>query len=542
MSKQFPIFAKKISELSNSDSEENELSDSDSLESDDSFEPDDSFESGDSFEPDDSFESDCSMVSSSCELKKENVENLLVSDNESVKENKVKIENPSTTWSEIDGDYCSNFSFFDVSGPPEKKTTQSHLTQPIDAFNLMVTDDVYNLIVKQTNLNAQQMMVNKSVSKSSRLKDWRDTDVEEIKNFLGIVMYMGIINHPSISTYWSKKSFYKNYFVPEIMSRNRFQLLLRFIRFADYREGKTDRLVKVKNLLEILENNFVTAKIPELTSADRNMVPYHGHLSVRQYNLEKTHKFGVKVYKLCDTNGYTYVNSVNYGKSGVGQSGGLRANSSHTMENTLLKKLTHLVGILKDVTNPKVKKEICCEIDDGIEITKGKDKLLSEKNDLSTISTEKQNKSKEDIKKPKLDISDQMVSYFSPLRKTVKWYKKVAFEFLLNTSVVNALIIYKEFQNKKVNISEFRESVIESLCVMKKKVPARISTKHKLQECSERDKRNRKVRKRCSNCYTNLKKTVDRLQAMKKCKKVTTYCDTCEGKPALCMQCFFKKH
>lgn len=39
------------------------------------------------------------------------------------------------------------------------------------------------------------------------------------------------------------------------------------------------------------------------------------------------------------------------------------------------------------------------------------------------------------------DISDQMTSYRSPLRKSVKWYTKIVFELCPNTAVVNSWII-----------------------------------------------------------------------------------------------------
>ncbi|KAJ8930358.1 hypothetical protein NQ314_016855 [Rhamnusium bicolor] len=83
--------------------------------------------------------------------------------------------------------------------------------------------------------------------------------------------------------------------------------------------------------------------------------------------------------------------------------------------------------------------------------------FLSTKHDLEIKATEKRNRNGEDVKKPTaiidynagkdgIDVSDQMASYFSPLRKTIRWYHKVVFEMLLNTVVINSLIIYKRFK------------------------------------------------------------------------------------------------
>ena len=62
-----------------------------------------------------------------------------------------------------------------------------------------------------------------------------------------------------------------------------------------------------------------------------------------------------------------------------------------------------------------------------------------------------------------MDISDQMSSYFSPLRKSVIWYNKVAIELLLSTSVVNALIVYTKLTNRKMKIKNFREELVKKL-------------------------------------------------------------------------------
>lgn len=37
-----------------------------------------------------------------------------------------------------------------------------------------------------------------------------------------------------------------------------------------------------------------------------------------------------------------------------------------------------------------------------------------------------------------VDLSDQMAAYSTPLRKSVKWYRKLAIDMLLNTAIVTA--------------------------------------------------------------------------------------------------------
>ncbi|KAF9406815.1 hypothetical protein HW555_012954 [Spodoptera exigua] len=151
----------------------------------------------------------------------------------------------------------------------------------------------------------------------------------------------------------------------------------------------------------------------------------------------------------------------------------------------LLDKETHLVGTLrknrkylpKDVINGKIKKGEfrAKENEDGITCMKWKDKrdvyLLSTKHSIGFKRTYKRDK---EIIKPKIvvdynnakssvDLSDQMIAYSTPLRKTIKWYRKLAVELLLNTALLNSYIIYKETMKSKIGIVEYRKKLCKYL-------------------------------------------------------------------------------
>lgn len=85
--------------------------------------------------------------------------------------------------------------------------------------------------------------------------------------------------------------------------------------------------------------------------------------------------------------------------------------------------------------------------------------MISTKHGINILETGKRNKKGEPIKKPEsiifynkhkqgIDVN-QMTSYFSPLRKTIRWYHKVSFYVLLGTSVINAMILHKQITGKK---------------------------------------------------------------------------------------------
>lgn len=167
-----------------------------------------------------------------------------------------------------------------------------------------MNDEVLNLIVTETNRQAKRYK-----------RQWIDTDSLEIKKFLSIVMYTGMVGYPKISDYWSQQTFYINSYVPKIMARNRFQSLLRFFHISNNDYNPEDRLGKIQPLVGLLNNSFKQSKVPaENVVIDETLVPFRGRIVFRQYIPNKAARYGIKLYKLCDNIGYTYNLSVYSGK------------------------------------------------------------------------------------------------------------------------------------------------------------------------------------------------------------------------------------
>ena len=66
-----------------------------------------------------------------------------------------------------------------------------------------------------------------------------------------------------------------------------------------------------------------------------------------------------------------------------------------------------------------------------------------------------------------IDRSNQMLSYNSALRKTLRWYKKVGVHMIFLT---NAFYLYKTYapQREAMAINEFREIIVNNLVVVPK--------------------------------------------------------------------------
>ncbi|XP_050056244.1 piggyBac transposable element-derived protein 5-like [Aphis gossypii] len=179
---------------------------------------------------------------------------------------------------------------------------------PMDYFKLFLTDNIIELMVIETNRNAQQFLNTQKITRGSRFSFWQPINKNDMEKFMGLLMWMGLVKMTSIADYWSKAERYKNGVAPKTMSRNKFELILRFWHFEDNETAnKTDRLYKVRKLLNMANDLVKNIHKPgEIIAVDESMIPFRGRLKFRQYIKNKTHKYGVKFFKVCGTNGYTY--------------------------------------------------------------------------------------------------------------------------------------------------------------------------------------------------------------------------------------------
>jgi len=228
--------------------------------------------------------------------------------------------------------------------------------------------------------------------------------------------------------------------------------------------------------------------------------------------------------------------------------------TSVNLAHQLLDRNTHLVGTLrnnrkqnpKDVTSKKLKKGdfIAQQSDRGIVVLKWKDKrdvlVLSTKHKDTMIQT--QNKFGQNILKPQIvidynkgkslvDVCDLRSSYHNPLRISLKWYKKVAIEVLLNTSVLNALSLSNKINNTNIGITEFREKIIQEILNQ---------STHIISEGQESDWDHRLVLSgkisRCSKCYEEMVQQGGRTHAQRVTKQSKYWCTSC--KIVFCIDCF----
>jgi hypothetical protein len=216
-------------------------------------------------------------------------------------------EMDSNSWNEIKSE--SDAEFMEDHELVEEVTslTEDNTIDPIDCYRHFITDEIIDLMIRETNRYAEQYFQTHEITSRSKFRQWKLTTDQEMLKFLGIIIQMGLIKMPKLSYCWSSSQFYGSEIIRNSMLRERFELLLKFWHFSnnDNKNSNQDRLFKLKPLLNLLRARFSSVYIPgSVVTIKETMVPWQGRLSFKQYIPGKAHKYGVKIYKLAATNGY----------------------------------------------------------------------------------------------------------------------------------------------------------------------------------------------------------------------------------------------
>ena len=291
-----------------------------------------------------------------------------------------------------------------------------------------------------------------------------------MRQFLGVLLHMGCIKMPSLEHYWSKNSLYRFPLFSRIMSRNKFQLILRFWHFINNEDSGSGRLCKIIGLLDHLNNAMDNIYCPNKNiSIDESMMLWKGHLVFRQYVKNKRHKYGIKFYELCESDNIVlkvkiYSGETTLDKHLLGQTGAIVLDlmekflgkgyhlytdsfyNSFELTKHMINQKTYICGTLrtdrksnpKECTKAKLKQgDVISRSREGVGVAKWKDKrdvlMISNLHSLQMI--EVTNRRGEKKMKPNIikdynqymsgvDRAEQMASYHDCLRKTIRWYKK----------------------------------------------------------------------------------------------------------------------
>ncbi|GFW73903.1 piggyBac transposable element-derived protein 4 [Trichonephila clavipes] len=225
------------------------------------------------------------------------------------------------SWKEVEGSEMINVLPF--SSKVGLKVDAISFKTENDFFKLMLTDEILAVLVEETNRYAFDLLNlhGESSDKRKHASSWKPTDKNEILKFLGLILLMGYIEKDSIQDYWTTDNLIETPIFREVMPRDRFLMILKFLHFSDNslkesRDSPTyDRLWKIRKVFDSFNRIFKEVYDPtENLSFDEVIIKFKGRVLFKQYIPKKRKQWGLKMYKIADATGYIYDMRVYLGK------------------------------------------------------------------------------------------------------------------------------------------------------------------------------------------------------------------------------------
>ncbi|CAK1600982.1 unnamed protein product [Parnassius mnemosyne] len=176
----------------------------------------------------------------------------------------------------------------------EPKSIESSLER------LNILDDLSDkdLIVDQTNLYAVQCGGGQAKGINISKNDIRD--------FLGITILMGVVKMPSYRDYWSQTL--RHAPIADVMPLKKYEKIRKYLHFSNNIDANDDRYFKIRPILEKIRQTCLLVKEEGRYRIDEMMVPYKGTRagSRRQYLPKKPKKWGFKMFIRAGVSGLVY--------------------------------------------------------------------------------------------------------------------------------------------------------------------------------------------------------------------------------------------
>lgn len=407
---------------------------------------------------------------------------------------------PEESWSETVAP-IPNFNF--DSSECGITVDVSAMEHPLDFFSLIFPNNFIDYLVNCTNAYGNALCnTNKPHTRFSRKTVYRETNYDEMKMFLGLSLLKGHVKCPTQRNLFSlSNGLYYHPIFTYIMSGRRYEQILRCLCASELSAKKDDKIVK---FIDMLTLNFRKIyKAGEHLSLDESLLLFRGRLHFRQYIKSKKARYGIKFYELTTNDGYV-LNIKMYSGKEDDTTLRLERDKTNKTEKIVMKLMrpyllhghhlvmdnyynsvelsqklidlkTHSTGTLRSDRkgNPKYVMQKKLKKGEHIWVRKLNVYISKwhDKRDVRIITTkvhpkmvEVRNRFGKSRQKPAevelynkymsgIDRSDQMVSYYSCPRKTIRWYKKVIFH-LLDIATWNAYYLFKKY--KKNNAATYR--------------------------------------------------------------------------------------
>ncbi|XP_050293711.1 piggyBac transposable element-derived protein 4-like [Anthonomus grandis grandis] len=319
----------------------------------------------------------------------------------------------------------------------------------------------------------------------------------------------------TIKEFWSRDELLHSPIFGKKMSTDRYLQIQRYLHFCDNENASpNNRLYKVDHILLRIKERFQTQFRPfQDLSIDESLILFKGRLSFKQFIKSKRHRFGVKLFVLCDCETGIVLDFIVYlGKAtsenlgpneDLGISGAVVTKlmdqylnkghslftdnyySSPALSTFLFKSNTNSCGTVRP--HRKHMPKFTGKLNKGdVEWYSGANLLVikwKDRRDVHMITTMHANEievlpkvdriTKENVRKPTcvveynnkmgaVDRTDMMISSIDSMRKSIKWYKKLYFH-VMDVCLPNAHAMFLTTDARKIPLAAFQLEIIRQL-------------------------------------------------------------------------------
>jgi hypothetical protein len=187
----------------------------------------------------------------------------------------------------------------------------------LEIYKLFFDEEIEMIFIKNTEKYAKE---------TKNIQDMKLTK-EDLWKFFTIITMSCYNERPQYRMYWSKEEDIGCPLVPQLMSRNKFELIKSCIHVCDNNElnemmmnnsnENVDKWFKLRPLLNACNDKFRQFGINNrFLSIDEQIIPYYGHHGCKMYHREKPLRFGFQNWVMAGDDGAPYNVDPYQGKAG----------------------------------------------------------------------------------------------------------------------------------------------------------------------------------------------------------------------------------
>ncbi|CAK1596514.1 unnamed protein product [Parnassius mnemosyne] len=216
-------------------------------------------------------------------------------------------------WSTIKGQSRGRTSAINIIRTSRGPTRMCrNICDPILCFNLFVTDEIVDEVVRWTNVEISVKRRDNMIKAT-----FRDTSVTEVQALFAILTLSAAMKDNHLSTDELFDSSFSGTRYVAVMSRDRFDFLLRCLRFDDKSIRPSlrheDPFIHIRKIWELFVTQCKLNYTPgEHVTIDEQLLGFRGRCPFRMYIPNKPSKYGIKIPMLCDSGTKYMLNAMPY--------------------------------------------------------------------------------------------------------------------------------------------------------------------------------------------------------------------------------------